>query len=117
MDWLYSLIYGVVEGVTGHTSVNQQAVRVEIFLAAFRSPDVREALVPMRERLFDAVERALSRVADSQNLEFVAPAQDVARIMLASYSGQLTDRMAAGDAPSAAHDIIPTMWLAFTRPA
>lgn len=108
----------IIEGVTGHTSnANQQAVRVELFLAAFRSPEVREALVPLRERLFDAIERALTRVAESQHLEFVVPAQDVAQIMLTSYSGQLTDRMAVGDSTRGAHHIIPTMWLAFTRPA
>lgn len=106
----------IIEGVTGHTSLNQQAVRVELFLAAFRSAEVREALVPLRERLFDAIERALTRVAGSQHLEFVVPAQDVAQIMLASYGGQLTDRMAVGDSTRGAHNIIPTMWLAFTRP-
>ena len=122
--WLVSgsttdvVVTRIVEAVSGYTTnVNQQAVRVELFLAAFRSPEVREALVPLRERLFDAIERALTRVADSQHLEFVVPAQDVAQIMLTSYSGQLTDRMAVGDSTRTAHNVVPTMWLAFTRPA
>ena len=107
----------VIEGVTGHTSVNQQAVRVEVLLAAFRSPQVRRTLVPLRERLADAVEAALTRVAASQHLEFTVAPADVARMLLTSYSGQLTDHMAMGDSGRGAQQIIPTMWLAFTRSA
>ena len=106
----------IVEGVTDQTSnMNVQAVRLELFLAAFRSPEVRDVVHPLRNKLYGAVEDALGRVAQSQHLEFTIPAADMTRLMLTSYSGQLTDRMAVGDITD--QKVIPTMWLAFTRPA
>ena len=106
----------IVEGVTDQTSnMNVQAVRLELFLAAFRSSEVRDVVRPLRNKLYGAVEHALGRVAQSQHLEFTIPAADMTRLMLTSYSGQLTDRMAVGEITD--HRVIPTMWLAFTRPA
>jgi len=106
----------IIEGVTDQTAnMNVQAVRLELFLAAFRSPEVRDVVRPLRNKLYGAVETALGRVAESQHLEFTIPAADMTRLMLTSYSGQLTDRMAVGDI--AGQKVIPTMWLAFTRPA
>lgn len=110
------IVTGVIEGVTDQTSnLNVQAVRLELFLAAFRSPDIREAITPLRNKLYEAIESTLARVATSQNLEFTVPARDMARLILSSYSGQLTDRMAVGETTD--QGVIPTMWLAFTRPA
>ncbi|MDO5368257.1 TetR/AcrR family transcriptional regulator [Kocuria sp.] len=106
----------IIEGVTDQTSnMNVQAVRLELFLAAFRSSEVRDVVRPLRNKLYGAVETALGRVAESQHLEFTIPAADMTRLMLTSYSGQLTDRMAVGDITD--QKVIPTMWLAFTRPA
>ncbi|MBD2765719.1 TetR/AcrR family transcriptional regulator [Kocuria sp. cx-455] len=106
----------IIEGVTDQTAnMNVQAVRLELFLAAFRSPEVRDVVRPLRNKLYGAVETALGRVAESQHLEFTIPAADMTRLMLTSYSGQLTDRMAVGDITD--QKVIPTMWLAFTRPA
>ena len=107
----------IIEGVTDQAAnVNQQALRVELSIAAFRSPDVRERMAPIRERVYHAIERALVRVAETQHLRFTAAPADVARMMLTSYSGQLTDHMAMGGSGHGAQRIIPTMWLAFTRP-
>ena len=121
-QWLESdadteeVVTRIIEGVTDQTSnVNVQAVRLELFLAAFRSSEVRAVVQPLRNRLYGAVENALGRVAESQHLEFTIPAADVTRLMLTSYSGQLTDRMAVGGIND--QKVIPTMWLAFTRPA
>ncbi|WP_270264274.1 TetR/AcrR family transcriptional regulator [Kocuria marina] len=106
----------IIEGVTDQTAnMNVQAVRLELFLAAFRSSEVRDVVRPLRNKLYGAVETALGRVAESQHLEFTIPAADMTRLMLTSYSGQLTDRMAVGDITD--QKVIPTMWLAFTRPA
>lgn len=108
----------IIQGVTDQVSdSNQQAVRVELFLAAFRSPEVRRAVQPIRDTIYGAIEHALTRVAESQHLEFVIPAEDMARLMVTSYSGLLTDHMAVGGSGGGARHIIPTMWLAFTRPA
>lgn len=110
------IVTRIIEGVTDQTSnMNVQAVRLELFLAAFRSPDVRRALCPIRDRLYTTVRQALERVAQSQNLQFTIPATDMTRLMLTSYSGQLIDRMAIGQ--STDHKVIPAMWLAFTRPS
>ena len=121
-QWLNSeadieeIVTRIMEGVTDQTSnMNVQAVQLELFLAAFRSDEVREAVRPQRDKLYRAVERALQRVAESQRLEFTVPAADTTRLMLTSYSGQLTDRMAMGETTD--HRVIPTMWLAFTRPS
>ena len=73
--------------------------------------------MPIRERVYQAIEQALVRVAAAQDLRFTVPPGDVARMLLTSYSGQLTDHMAMGDTGRGAQRIIPTMWLAFTRPA
>ena len=106
----------IIEGVTDQSSnMNVQAVRLELFLAAFRSSEVRDVVRPLRNKLYGAVENALGRVAESQHLEFTIPASDMTRLMLTSYSGQLTDRMAMGEITD--QKVIPTMWLAFTRPA
>lgn len=106
----------IIEGVTDQSSnMNVQAVRLELFLAAFRSSEVREVVRPLRGKLYGVVENALGRVAESQHLEFTIPAADMTRLMLTSYSGQLTDRMAMGE--NTDQRVIPTMWLAFTRPA
>ncbi|RLY93704.1 TetR family transcriptional regulator [Kocuria tytonicola] len=108
----------VIEGVTGQVAnLNQQALRVELSIAAFRSPQLRERMAPIRERLYQSIEHALVRVAASQHLAFTVPPGDVARMLLTSYSGQLTDHMAMGNSGRGAQRIIPTMWLAFTRPA
>ena len=108
----------IIEGVTGQVAnLNQQALRVELSIAAFRSPEVRERMAPIRERVYQAIQRALVRVAAAQDLQFTVPPGDVARMLLTSYSGQLTDHMAMGDSGRGAQRIIPTMWLAFTRPA
>lgn len=110
------IVTRIIEGVTDQSSnMNVQAVRLELFLAAFRSSEVRDVVRPMRNKLYGAVESALGRVADSQHLEFTIPAADMTRLMLTSYSGQLTDRMAMGEITD--QKVIPTMWLAFTRPA
>lgn len=108
----------IIEGVTDQVAnVNQQALRVELSIAAFRSPEVRERMAPIRERVYRAIEQALVRVAATQHLEFTVPPGDVARMLLTSYSGQLTDHMAMGGTGHGAQQVIPTMWLAFTRPA
>lgn len=113
-----TVVTRIIQGITDRVSdPNQQAVRVELFLAAFRSPEVRRAVVPIRDLVHGAIEQALTRVAESQHLEFVVPPQEVARLMVASYSGVLTDHMAVGGAEGGVRYIIPTMWLAFTRPA
>lgn len=110
------VVTSIIEGVTDQTAnMNVQAVRLELFLAAFRSSEVRDVVRPLRNKLYGAVETALGRVAESQHLEFTIPAADMTRLMLTSYSGQLTDRMAVGDITD--QKVIPTMWLAFTRPA
>lgn len=111
-----AVVTRIIEGVTDQgLTMNQQAVRVELFLAAFRSPDIREAVTPLRDRMYTAVEGALTRVAHHRHLKFMLPSRDMARIMLTSYSGQLTDRMAMGESTHRAQAVIPTMWLAFTR--
>ena len=108
----------IIEGVTDQVAnVNQQALRVELSIAAFRSPEVRERMAPIRERVYRAIEQALVRVAATQHLEFTVPPGDVARMLLTSYSGQLADHMAMGGTGHGAQQVIPTMWLAFTRPA
>ncbi|MDO4918920.1 TetR/AcrR family transcriptional regulator [Kocuria sp.] len=108
----------IIEGVTDQVSnMNQQALRVELSLVAYRSPEVREQLAPIRARMYRAVEQALVRVADAQHLEFTVPPDEVARVLLTSYSGQLTDHMAMGDSGPAAQRVVPTMWFAVTRPA
>lgn len=110
------IVTRIIQGVTDQSSnMNVQAVRIELFLAAFRSPEVQNLVRPLRSKFYGAVENALGRVAESQRLEFTIPASDMARLMLTSYSGQLTDRMAMGEMSD--QKVIPTMWLAFTRPA
>ncbi|CAL8896187.1 hypothetical protein KVA01_22200 [Kocuria varians] len=123
-QWLNSgldvadVVTRIIEGVTDSVAnVQQQALRVELFLAAFRSPVTRTAIAPIRERIYEAIEHALRRVAESQHLKFVVPAGEMARILVTSYSGQLTDQMAMGGAGHGPHHTIPTIWLAFTRPA
>ncbi|MDT0120820.1 MULTISPECIES: TetR/AcrR family transcriptional regulator [Kocuria] len=108
----------IIEGVTDQVAnVNQQALRVELSLAAFRFPEVRQQMAPIRARVYRAIEQALVRVAQTQRLEFLVSPGDVARMLLTSYSGQLADHMAMGGSGHGAQQVIPTMWLAFTRPA
>ncbi|WP_238693969.1 MULTISPECIES: TetR/AcrR family transcriptional regulator [unclassified Kocuria] len=108
----------IIEGVTDSVAnVQQQALRMELFLAAFRSPEARAAVAPVRERIYAAIENALGRVARSQHLTLMVPAAEMARILVTSYSGQLTDQMAMGATGRGAQRVIPTIWLAFTRPA
>ena len=115
---IQDVVTRIIEGVTDRVAnAHQQALRVELSIAAFRSPDVRERMAPIRERVYHAIERALVRVAETQHLQFTAAPADVARMMLTSYSGQLTDHMAMGGSGHGPQRIIPTMWLAFTRPA
>ncbi|RKQ35372.1 TetR/AcrR family transcriptional regulator [Kocuria tytonis] len=114
---IQEVVTRIIEGVTDQVAnVNQQALRVELFLAAFRSPEVRAAVSPIRDRVYRVIEQALARVAETQHLEFVVAPRDVARILVTSYSGQLTDDMAVGHSGRDAQHVIPAMWLAFTRP-
>lgn len=112
----HEVITHIVTGVSGQTvGVNLQAVRIELFLAAFRSPEIRARVLPLKERLQGAVEEALTRTAQAQHREFTAPAAEVARMMLTSYSGQLTDQMATGEHTPLGEQAVTALWFAFTR--
>ena len=51
----------IIEGVTDQVAnVNQQALRVELSLAAFRFPEVRQQMAPIRARVYHAIEQALA---------------------------------------------------------
>ena len=112
-----TMVARIVEGVTDRVSnAEEQAVRAELFLAAFRHPELRNDVEPTLELIYGAIERALKRVAESRHLIFVIPPEDVSRLLVTSYSGLLMAQMAMGESARGTQ-VIPAIWLSFTRPA
>ncbi|MHC5557729.1 TetR/AcrR family transcriptional regulator [Kocuria sp. U4B] len=107
----------VVEGMSDFTSdTTWHSVRLELLLAARRSPRVREVVSEQRAALTAAVTEALGRVADHQGLAFTVEAGELAGLLLSAYDGRLNDQLAGTGHAPAGPGLVPTVWLAFTRP-
>lgn len=107
----------IIEGMSDFTSDTiWHCVRLELLLAARRSPQVRDVVLAQRVTLTEAVTEALARVADQQELSLTVRASELAELLLSTYDGRLNDQLAAPVSTPANSHLVPTLWLAFTRP-
>lgn len=112
-----TVVTRIIEGMSDFTSdITWHSVRLELLLAARRSPQVRTVVLEQRATLTSAVTEALGRVADHQELTFTVEPHELARLLLTTYDGRLNDQLIESAGVPNAPNLVPTIWAAFTQP-